>query len=131
MVVIFELLLELGLEILLSLIGEALVEVGFHSTAERISAGRKNVVVVGVAYAIMGAILGILSLYLMPAIEFRSGLFAFMYFVAGPVAAGFGLSLMSWAINRGIREAKPFELKKFIFGVLFGAAFAFSRVFWV
>jgi len=128
MTFVLELLLELGLELLLPLFGEVLVEFGFHSTAERIAAGRKNMILAGLAYAIFGVILGWLSLYLISAIEFGTGSAAFVYFVAGPLAAGFGLSLLSWAINRGIRPAKPFELAKFVFGVLFGMSFAFSRV---
>lgn len=128
MTFVFELLLELGLELLLPLIGELLVELGFHSTAEKIAAGRKNLILAALAYAIFGTFLGWLSLFIIPALEFSSGLAALLYFVAGPVAAGFGLSLLSWAINRGIRPARPFELAKFVFGVLFGTTFAFSRV---
>lgn len=128
MTFVLELLIEIGIELLLPLIGEILVEFGFHSTAERIASGRGNVVIVAAAYAIIGSVLGWLSLFIISAIEFSSGSAAFLYFVAGPVAAGVGLSLLSWAINRGIRPTRPFELAKFVFGVLFGASFAFSRV---
>ncbi|MBK9154181.1 MAG: hypothetical protein IPM25_08190 [Chloracidobacterium sp.] len=49
MTFVFELLLELGLELLLPLIGELLVEPGFHSTAEKIAAGRKNSILAALA----------------------------------------------------------------------------------
>ncbi len=129
MTLILELIVEFGLELVLQFLGEGLFELGFHSTAERLSSGRINIIVLCGAYAVIGGVIGVLSLYVLPQSVIRSGPAAFVYFVAMPLVAGLGLSLLSWLLNRGIRPSEPFELQKFAYGVLFAFAFAVTRAF--
>lgn len=124
---LFELISEFALELVIEFIGEIFVEWGFHSTAERLSAGRRNVGVLVFAYALFGAVLGWLSLYVMAAAVIETGAGAAAYFVLSPILAGLMLTSVSWVINRGIRPVKFFETKKFVFGVVFGAAFTLTR----
>ena len=125
--VILAIIFELGLELSVELVAEVLVELGFHSTAERLSGRKRNLFVAGAAYAFFGSVLGALSLYVLPLVVIESGVMALIYFVLAPLAAGFGLSFVSWIINRGIRPVRLFELQKFVFGVLFASSFSWVR----
>lgn len=127
MTFIFELIFELGLELLFEFLGEILFEWGFHSTAEKLSEHKRNVFVLGAAYAFFGVVLGALSLLALRLAVIESGIAALIYFVLSPLAAGFMLTFVSWVINRGIRPVRLFELDKFVYGVLFAAAFTLTR----
>lgn len=127
MTFIFELIFEFALELIIEFIGEVFVEWGFHSTAERLSAGKKNVGALIFAYALFGGILGWLSIYILAPAVIETGAGAAVYFVLSPILAGLMLTSVSWVINRGIRSVKFFETKKFVFGVVFGAAFTLTR----
>jgi hypothetical protein len=125
---IFEILFSFVAELVLEIVGEVLIELGFHATAERLSNKARNRFLVGGAYTIFGAGLGFLSLYLFPKILFANRLIPILYFVISPIIAGFSLTIVSWIINRGIRPVSWFELDKFVFGVLFAMAYSISRV---
>lgn len=115
-------------ELLLEIVVEVLVEVGFHGTAERLSSKARNRVFVGAAYGIFGAVLGFASLYVFPKISFGDRLMPVAYFLLSPLLAGLSLTTVSWMINRGIRPVRWFEFDKFVFGVVFAAAYSISRV---
>jgi hypothetical protein len=115
-------------ELVLELICEGLVELGFHSTAEKMSNKARNRWVLGGAYTLFGAAIGYASLFVFPKIAFANSVVPILYFVVSPIVAGFALSIVSWLINRGIRPVSWFELDKFVFGVLFAVAYSLSRV---
>ena len=115
-------------ELALELILEVLVELGFHGTAERISSRARSRVFVGAAYSIFGFVLGAVSLFVFPKIEFASSVIPAIYFILSPLFAGLSLTTVSYLINRGIRPVSWFEWDKFLFGVLFAAAYAVARV---
>jgi hypothetical protein len=124
---VFELIFELVFGLAIEFVGEIFVEWGFHSTAERLSVGKRNVGVLALAYAVFGAVLGWLSIFVAAPAVIEMGAGAAMYFVLSPILAELMLTAVSWLINRGIRPVKFFETKKFAFGVVFGAAFTLMR----
>lgn len=125
---IFEIVFGFVAELVLEIVGEILIELGFHGTAEKLSNKTRSRFFLGAAYSIFGAILGFLSLYLFPKIIFANRLIPILYFVISPIIAGFSLTIVSWLINRGIRPVNWFEFDKFAFGVLFALAYSLSRV---
>ena len=125
---IFELIFSFVGEFVLELVLESLVELGFHGTAERISAKARNRFFVGAIYAVFGGILGFASLFIFPKIEFASAVLPALYFLVSPILAGFSLSFVSYLINQGIRTVSWFEWDKFFFGVFFAVAYALARV---
>lgn len=126
---IVEIIIELVGEVLLELISEVLFEFGFHGTAEKVSGrGKGSRWLIGLAYLIFGAVVGWLSLYIFPPFLLPETWMVISYLIISSLAAGIVLSLVSWLINRGIRPVNPFELDKFLFGVVFALAYAGSRV---
>lgn len=115
-------------ELILELIGEALVELGFHSTAERVSDKTSNRILLGAAYATFGTLLGFLSLFVFPKIAFSNALIPTLYFFVSPIVAGFSLTTVSWIIDRGIHRVGWFALDKFIFGVMLALGYSLSRL---
>ncbi|MGD9628422.1 MAG: hypothetical protein AB7V18_04185 [Pyrinomonadaceae bacterium] len=115
-------------ELLLEIVVEVLVEIGFHGTAERLSSKARSRVFVGLAYALFGAVLGFASLCVFPRMNFGDRLVPAVYFILSPIVAGLSLTTVSWMINRGIRPVRWFELDKFAFGVVFAAAYSISRL---
>jgi hypothetical protein len=125
---LFEILFSFVMELVVEIVGEVLIELGFHATAEKLSSKARSRVILGGAYAIFGAVLGFLSLYIFPKIVFANRLLPILYFIVSPIIAGFSLTFVSWLINRGIRPVRLFEFDKFAFGVLFALAYSLSRV---
>jgi hypothetical protein len=125
---ILEIIIELALELGLEIVGEGLVELGFHSTAERLSKGKRNKLIVGSVYVVAGIVLGALSLLIFPLIVFDSILIVVTYFLVMPLFVGLSLSIVSWIINRGIHDVRHFEMDKIICGILFALAYSITRV---
>jgi hypothetical protein len=126
---LFEIVFELIGELLFGLVGEVLSELGFHGTAEKISVrGKGSRWLIGLAYFVFGGAVGWLSLFIFPPFLLPETWMVIAYLIISSLAAGIMLSLVSWLINRGIRPVKPFELDKFLFGVVFALAYATSRV---
>lgn len=124
-----EIILELVGEVLFELVAEVLLELGFHGTAEKVSGrGKGSRWLIGLAYFIFGAVVGWLSLFIFPPFMLPETWMVIAYLIISSLAAGIVLSLVSWLINRGIRPVNPFELDKFLFGVVFALAYASSRV---
>lgn len=115
-------------ELVLELVVEVLVEFGFHGTAERVSDSFRSRTFVGLAYTVFGVILGFISLYIFPKIQFDLAVIPMLYFVVSPIIAGFALTTVSWFIDRGICNSPWFKWDKFIFGVVFALGYSLSRV---
>lgn len=124
-----EIVFELIGELLFELIGKVLAEIGFHRTAEKVSSrGKGSRWLIGLAYFIFGGVVGWLSLFIFPPFLLPETWMVIAYLIISSLAAGIMLSLVSWLINRGIRPVSPFELDKFLFGVVFALAYASARV---
>ena len=115
-------------ELIFETLGEVLLELGFHGTAEAISDGAWNKILLGVIYAAFGALLGWLSLLIFPKMLFDNTGFAIFYFVISPVIAGFALMTVSWLVDRGINNSSWLQPTKFVFGVLFALGYSLSRL---
>lgn len=126
---LFEIVFELIGELLFELVAEVLLELGFHGTAEKISGRVKGSRwLIGLAYFVFGGVVGWLSLFIFPPFLLPQTWMVIAYLIISSLAAGIMLSLVSWLINRGIRPVNPFELDKFLFGVVFALAYATARV---
>ena len=128
MEIVFEIIFGLLGELLLSVLGEALVELGFHSLAEAPSGKLSRRFFVGLLYSVGGVILGALSLKVIPLLVFGNSAIGIAYFIVAPLLAGLALCFVNWLMNRGIDErAGFFQVKKFIYGVLFALMFSLTR----
>ena len=125
MEVIFEIIFYVFGELLLAVIGETLVELGFHSLSEAPSNRISRRIFIGLLYTVAGIVLGALSLKFIPLLVFGNPAIGVAYFIVAPVLAGLSLCLVNWLMNYGIDDRAPFfQTKKFVYGVLF--AFMFS-----
>lgn len=127
--VIFEIIFSFLGEFFIEIAAEVLIELGFHSTAERVSGGTKNRLLLGLAYLTFGGILGFASLYIFPKIQFAEPGLPVFYFIASTVIAGFALTTVSWILDRGIGNSRWFQLDKFFFGIVFALGYSMSRIF--
>ena len=120
-----ELLFEILAEIILQTLGEALVELGFHSLAEPF---RKppNPWLAAIGYGLFGAMLGGLSLLIFPA-HFVSEGWRIGNLILTPVVVGMLMSAMGyWRARRG---QAVLRIDGFAYGYLFALTFALVR-FW-
>ena len=120
-----EFLFEILAEIILQTLGEALVELGFHSLAEPF---RKppNPWLAAIGYGLFGAILGGLSLLLFSA-HFVSEGWRIANLILTPVVVGMLMSAMGyWRARRG---QAVLRIDRFAYGYLFALTFALVR-FW-
>ena len=128
MEVIFEIIFYFLAELLVTVIGEALAELGFHGLSKSVSDGAWRRVFIGFLYAVAGLVLGALSLKLIPLLVIGGTAASIAYFVIAPVLAGLSLCLVNWLMNYGIDDRAPFfQRKKFIYGVLFALVFSLTR----
>ena len=128
MEVIFEIIFYVLAELVLTVIGETLFELGFHSLAEAPGSRVSRRVIVGLLYAIAGIVLGALSLKVIPLLVIGGRAVGVAYFIVAPILAGFALCAVNWIMNRGIDErAGFFQVKKFVYGVLFALMFSLTR----
>ncbi len=125
---IFEVIFGVVIELVLEFIGEALVELGFHGTAERLSQRTTSRIATGGLYFAFGAVLGFLSLFVFSKMSFGHPVIPVLYFIVSPILGGIVLSTVSWTINRGINPTKWFSREKFIFGVVFALGYSLARV---
>lgn len=127
MELIVELIIGFVAEIVLTIFGEALVELGLHSVTEGTGGKRWKGFFFALLYAIAAFIAGYLSLIVMPLVVFGNQAAGVIYAIVAPVIAGFGLCFVSWIIDRGINDRGFFQIKKFAYGVLFALVFTISR----
>jgi hypothetical protein len=112
-------------EFLLQVLGEALVELGFHSLAEPFQKP-PNPWLAAIGYALFGAILGGLSLLAFPN-NLVPEPWRLVNLVATPFAVG-GLmvAMGAWRARRG---QPVLRIDKFAYGYLFALALALVRFF--
>lgn len=127
MEIIVELAIGFFTEIILTVFGEALVELGLHSVTEGAGGKRWKPFFYAIWYALAAVVVGYLSLLVIPLVVFHGRTIVILYFVVAPLIAGISLCLVSWIINRGINDRAFFQPAKFIYGVVFALAFSVTR----
>jgi hypothetical protein len=127
MEVIVELVIGFFTEIVLTVFGEALVELGLHSVTEGAGGKRWKRFFYAIWYALAACLVGYVSLSVMPLVVFGNRAIVVLYFVVAPLIAGLSLCLVSWIINRGINDRSFFQPAKFVYGVVFAFTFSLTR----
>ena len=125
-------LLQLIGEFLLQLILEALVELGARGVAsvfkDRPAHTPLHPILAGLAYAVLGAGLGALSLHFFPTALARAGWLGIMNLVVVPVLAGLAMNALgAWRLRR---DQNIIRLDRFGYAYLFALAMAAVRFFW-
>ena len=126
--VFFDLIASFLIELFMMVVGEALVELGFHSLSEKLSSKIWSRVFVGALYVLAGFGLGALSLKFLPPMIFGSQSVPALNFIFAPIVAGFSLCVVNWLMNRGIDDRVGIlQVAKFIYGFAFALAFTLTR----
>ncbi|WP_295384483.1 hypothetical protein [uncultured Thiodictyon sp.] len=121
----FEFLFEIIGEFLLQAVGEALVELGFHSLAEPFRRP-PNPWVAALGYALFGAIFGAFSLLVFPS-SLVPAAWRFPNLMVTPLAVGGVMVIMgAWRTRRG---QPVLRINRFAYGYLFAFALALIRFF--
>jgi hypothetical protein len=112
-------------EFLLQVVGEALIEIGFHSLAEPFRR-TPNPWLAAIGYALFGAILGGISLLAFPN-NLVPGAWRVANLVATPIAVGSFMVVMgTWRARRG---ESVFRIDQFAYGYLFALCVALVRFY--
>ena len=128
MELIFEIVFGFIAELVATVIGEALVELGLHSLFEKSDGKAGKRFFIGFLYATGGFVLGALSLKVLPLMVLGNKTMAIAYIVVIPILSGLALCVVNWIMNRGIDErAGLFQLTKFIYGAAFALTFSLAR----
>ena len=124
MEILFELLFEIFGEILIQIAFQALAEVGLHFF-RRPDASPKKPWMLGIGYAVLGAIVGGISLWLHPTSLIHSSLGRIANLVLGPIAAGLAMAIIgAWRQRQG---QQLLGLDRFAYGYIFAMAAALVR----
>ena len=119
-----EILVELLAELLFQVLGEVLVELGLHTLAQPFRK-QPNIWLAVLGYAMLGALLGALSLWAFPGHFTRSGWPRLLNLVVTPVLAGLAMTLLGrWRARRG---DPVLRIDRFACGYLFALAVAVVR----
>jgi hypothetical protein len=122
-----EFLVEVLGEVLIQLVGELLVELGGHALPKGESRKPADPWLATLFYAVIGALLGWLSLLVFPTHLTPVGLWRGLNLIASPVLAGLCMSLLgAWRKGRG---QELIRLDRFLCGFVFALAFALVRFF--
>jgi FtsH-binding integral membrane protein len=120
----FELVFQTIWELLLQIVFEVLAEFGMHSMIE-VFERRPNPWVAAVGHVLLGAIAGMLSLLLFPALLIHSHNAQLASLFITPLLAGGAMSLVgSWRRRRG---QAVMRIDRFAYGYLFAVAMALVR----
>lgn len=115
-------------EFLIQVIGEALIEMGFHSLAEPFRRP-PNPWLAAIGYAIFGAILGGISLLVFPS-NLVPGAWRVANLLATPIAVGGVMAIMAimgaWRASRG---QQVLRIDRFAYGYLFALFIALVRYY--
>jgi hypothetical protein len=119
-----EILFEFLAEFLIQILGEALIELGFHSIAETFR-NPANPWLVAIGFCLLGALLGGLRLLIFPTHFISMGYIRFINLLIIPVAVGFSMALLgAWRENR----CDPvLRIDRYSFGYLFALFLALIR----
>jgi hypothetical protein len=113
-------------EFLLQALVEALMELGLHSVAEPFRR-TPNPWLAAIGYAIIGAVLGGLSLLALPVHLTPAGVARIANLLLTPIAVGGCMvALGAWRANRGERLLR---IDRFSYGYLFALSFAIVRFY--
>ena len=125
---IFELLFEIFGEILIQIVFQALAEVGLHFFRRPDAAPKpKSPWMLGIGYAVLGVIVGGISLWLHPASLIHSSLGRVANLVLGPIAAGLAMALIgAWRQRQG---QQLLGLDRFSYGFIFALAAGLVRFY--
>jgi len=122
-----EFIVELLLEFLIQVVGEALFELGLHSMAEPFRRP-PNPWLAALGYAIFGLIVGGLSLWPFPQHMVAAPMWRWVNLLTTPVLVGLCMSwLGAWRSRRG---QTVFRIDRFAYGYLFALCFAAVRFEW-
>jgi VIT1/CCC1 family predicted Fe2+/Mn2+ transporter len=126
---IFEAILQLVLELLFETVGEVLSELGFNFFDKARRSATWNPVLIGAGYAFFGALLGLLSHFVLP--HYLSPILALRVagFVISPLFMGLMVCWVSWFVARRDRNEKFFVIDKFLHGLVFGVSYSIARAF--
>jgi hypothetical protein len=120
-----EIVLEFLGEFLLQMIGELLIELGFHSLAEPFRRP-PNPWLAALGFTLFGACFGGLSLLAFPD-NLVAGPWRVVNLVATPIAVGGAMALMgAWRARRG---QPVLRIDRFAYGYLFALSIALVRFF--
>jgi hypothetical protein len=119
-----EFLLELFGEFFLQLCIEALAEMGLHAVADPLRRPI-NPWLAALGYAVFGALLGALSLWLFPVHFIGNHTLRYLNLIITPVAVG--LAMMWVGMWRAKRGQPVMRLDRFTFGFLFAFALGVTR----
>jgi hypothetical protein len=119
-----EFLFEVFGEFILQVFGEALLELGLHALAEPFRRD-PNVWLASIGYALFGALVGGLSLWVFPQHFTPAGILRMANLFLTPLAVGACMAGMgAW---RKRRHEAVFLLNRFLYGFIFAAALAAVR----
>lgn len=123
-----EILLELIFEVFLQIVLEVLSEVGLQSVGEAFrKREERSPVFAAIGYAIMGVVLGGLSLLVFPHPFARSQRLHGISLILAPLAGGAVMSLVGFLRRRSGKEL--LRLDSFLFGAIFSFGIASIRFF--
>ncbi len=119
-----EILVEILAEFLIQILGEAMIELGFHSIGETFRRPA-NPWLASIGFCLLGALLGGLSLLVFPTHFISVGYIRLINILVIPVAVGLSMALLGvWRENRG---DPVLRIDRFSFGYLFALLFALVR----
>jgi hypothetical protein len=119
-----EFLIELLLEFVIQIVGEALFELGLHSMAEPFHR-KPNPWLAALGYAIIGAIFGGISLWLFPQHMVAGEAWRWVNLLVTPLAVGLCMSwLGSWRAKKG---QTVLRIDRFTYGYLFALSLGLVR----
>ena len=128
MELIFEFLFSIFGELLLQIVVEVLIELGFNGVAS-IFQTRKNrsPLLAFIGYCIIGSLAGALSLWIVPHQVIESEIFAILNLLITPIFAGLLMSYMGFLRKR--RGKDVIRLDSFVYGFIFAFAMALVRYY--
>ena len=110
----------------LELSGDLFFELIFRSLGQTVTPGEKrNPILAGIGYALLGLIAGGLSLLIFPASFARSEQFHGISLLLSPVLAGLGMAGLGWLLKR--TGKRVLRLDSFLYGFIFALPMAIVR----
>ena len=127
MEIIFEVILQFLGELLLQIVFQFLVELGFHSLENSLRR-RPNPALATIGYVIWGLMAGGISLWILPESIIEAPMLRLMNLIAAPVAVGLLMTLIG---RLRVRKGQNLvRLDQFGYAFVFAFAMAFVRFAW-